>query len=178
MLGSLRGDPLEVFPTYLLRLPRDDARAAVDWATGDLLPKIGRRSLARFADVLSAHVADSPEDCARYLCAAREQGLALKVHAAGERCTEAIRLALAHQAVSVDDLDRIDEAGASTAGRLRTIATLTPGALSKAAAATRPACWPTPAPPSRWPRTSTPTSRALSACRPRSRWPTCAWAFR
>ena len=128
VLASLDGDPLEVFPTFLLRLACEDAQSEVDWAVGDLLPKIGRRGLARFADVLSDHPTHSPEHCARYLRAAREQGLALKIHASGDHCTEAISLALGHDAISVDDLDRVDEAGAQLLAGSRTIATLTAGA--------------------------------------------------
>jgi imidazolonepropionase len=129
VLGSLDGDPLDVFPTFLFQIPQQDREAAVDWAVDEMLPKIRRRRLARFAGALWDHDAASPEQGAHYLRAARELGFALKVLAADGCCSEAISLALAHDATSVDNLDRVTEAGARLMARSRTMAVLTPGTL-------------------------------------------------
>jgi imidazolonepropionase len=128
VLGSLDGDPLDVFPTFLFHIPGENREAAVDWAVNDMLPKIRRRRLACFAGASCNQDPASPGQCGRYLRAARELGFAVKVHDAGGRCPEAISLAVAHDAVSVDGLDRVTGAAADLLARSPTVGVLTPNA--------------------------------------------------
>jgi imidazolonepropionase len=127
VLGSLDGDPLDVLPTYLFRPPLQDRTTAVDRTAGNLLPTIRRRRLARFADLLWEEERPDPELYDRYLGAVRELGFVPKVHTAADCCSEAIRMAVRHNAMSVGSLDQATEADAQLLARSRTMATLTPG---------------------------------------------------
>ena len=86
VLSALKRDPLDVVSTFLLHLPSDEGgeearRQAMESVFTELLPKIGRRRLARFADLVWDSDGVSPEGFARYLELARGLGFACKVHA-------------------------------------------------------------------------------------------------
>ncbi|MCX6630737.1 MAG: amidohydrolase family protein [Candidatus Solibacter sp.] len=54
MLCALRREPLDLIPTFLFRLPSELSGGschATEWVVSDLLPKIRRRGVARFADL-------------------------------------------------------------------------------------------------------------------------------
>src|SRR6185436_5784286 len=40
VFSALRGDPLELIPSFLCRLPRENAAQAAGWIVDELLPKI------------------------------------------------------------------------------------------------------------------------------------------
>ncbi len=126
ILASLDGDPIDLLPTFLLRLPPQDPRAAMEHVIADLLPKILRRRLARFADLALEEGGPPAKVFDEYLDAARDLGFARKVHAAGAaRCSEAIALAVEHHAMSVDGLQRVTDEDARLLAASRTIGTLT-----------------------------------------------------
>ena len=57
VLSALKRDPLDVVTTFLLHLPSDEGgeearRQAMESVSTELLPKIRRRRLARFADLV------------------------------------------------------------------------------------------------------------------------------
>ena len=92
----------------------------------DLLPKVLRRRVASFADLVW--------DCDpallpcfdRYLSAARELGFGCKIHADGADPSGAISLAARHRAASIDHLEHATECDVRQLAELGVIATLLP----------------------------------------------------
>jgi imidazolonepropionase len=127
LLAAVRIDPLEVIPSYLLRLPPATAGDAVDWAVDHLLPRIRRRRSIDFADL-----AWNPDPAVlpyfeRFLAAARILGFASRIHADGPSPDSAVALALSH---GVAGMDHLEHATAEHARRLAAagiVATLLPG---------------------------------------------------
>jgi len=93
----------------------------------ELLPKIGRRRLARFADLVWDTDGVSPEGFARYLELARGLGFACKVHADERSPAAAIATAVEHLVVSIDHLEHATAADVLPLGGCPTMATLLPG---------------------------------------------------
>ena len=134
VLAALQGKPLDVVATLLFRFscagdgsPEAD-RAAAEWMCGELLPKMRRRRLARFADLDWDPEPWRQELFGRFLAVARELGFACKVHAGGDAPAAAVRLAVELQAVSVDHLEHIGLAEVLALARSQTMATLLPSA--------------------------------------------------
>ncbi len=82
VLGALCGDPLDLVPSFFCRLPHHHGPTA-EWILGELLPKIHKRKIARFADIACNRDPALTPFYDRYLCTARELGFACKVHADG-----------------------------------------------------------------------------------------------
>ena len=132
VLSALKRDPLDVVSTFLLHLPPDESgeearRQAIESVLAELLPKIRRRRLARFADLVWDREGASPECFARYLRRARGLGFACKVHADGRSPAAAIATAVEHLAVSVDHLEQATAADVLPLGGCPTMVTLLPG---------------------------------------------------
>jgi imidazolonepropionase len=132
VLSALKRDPLDVVTTFLLRLPSDgrgeEARqAAIEWVCTEFLPKIRRRRLARFADLVWDSDGDSPECFARYLRLARGLGFACKIHAEQRSPAAAIVTAVEHLAVSISHLEHATAADVQPLGGSPTMVTLLPG---------------------------------------------------
>ena len=86
MLWALRRDPLDLIPSFLLRLPREPEGGlahAIEWVVTELLPKIHRRGVARFADLVWDCDPDLLPCFDRYLETARRIGFECKIHADG-----------------------------------------------------------------------------------------------
>ena len=132
VLSALKRDPLDIVTTFLLRLPPegsgDGARqAAVESVFAVLLPKIRRRRLARFADLVWDSDGVTPECFERYLRLARGLGFACKIHADQRSPAAAIIMAVGHLVVSIDHLEHATAADALTLGDSPTMVTLLPG---------------------------------------------------
>ena len=132
VLSALKRDPLDVVATFLLRLPssgtgEEARRQVVESVCADLLPKIRRRRLARFADLVWDSHGVSPECFARYLTLARGLGFACKIHADQRSPAAAIAAAVEHLAVSISHLERATVADVLPLGGAPTMATLLPG---------------------------------------------------
>ena len=134
VLAALQGKPLDVVATLLFRFPRagDGSPkadgAAAEWMCGELMPKIRRRRLARFADLEWDPEPWRQELFRRFLVVARELGFGCKVHADHAMPAPAVRLAVEQQAVSVDHLEHIGLAEVQALACSQTVATLLPGA--------------------------------------------------
>jgi imidazolonepropionase len=131
VLSALKRDPLDVVTTFLLHLPRDEnggeaRRQAMESVSAELLPKIRRRRLARFADLVWDSDGVSPEWFARYLTRARGLGFACKIHADERSPAAAISTAVEHLVVSIDHLEHATAADALPLGGSPTMATLLP----------------------------------------------------
>jgi imidazolonepropionase len=130
VLANLKADPLEVVPTFLLRLPpspdESQLRSAAEWAIGEMLPQIRRRHSARFADLAWEAGTERAALFARYLEAAHGLGFGLKVHADGPGVGAAVFMAVERFATSIDHLECASPEEARLLAGSCTIATLLP----------------------------------------------------
>jgi imidazolonepropionase len=115
-------------PTYLgahaVPPEFDDAGAYLDWAIAEVLPDAAL--IATAADVFLEQGAFDAEQARRYLIAAREAGLALRIH--GDQFTEsgAIPLAVELAARSVDHLEATGPEGIAALARSDVVGVLLP----------------------------------------------------
>jgi imidazolonepropionase len=134
VLSALHRKPLDIVPTYLgahMVPPEFEGRAEdyIDWMRAEMMPRIRRRKLARFADVYCDRKAFSLEEARRYLEAARRMGFELKIHAEQFSHTGAARLGVELGAVSVDHLEWADAADIAALAQSDTVAVLLPGSV-------------------------------------------------
>jgi len=144
-LAELRGPPVEVVPTFLLRLPEAAAgaeleRRAAIWAASDLLPKIWHRGMALHIDL-----AWDPDPTLyplflHYLEAARVQGFARKIHSSPGVPSGEVLTAVENGALSIDHLERAEPAELGLLARCSTVATLLPCEPFCAGTQPAPAC--------------------------------------
>ncbi len=132
LAGELDGQPLDVVPTYMgaLAVPPEYAERPddyIEWICAHMLPKIERRKLARFADVYCGNAGFTLAQAERYLLAAREHGLALKLHVEMFEHTGAAQLGARFGAASVDHLLLATAEDARCLAECATLATLLPG---------------------------------------------------
>jgi len=128
VLAALRDNPLDVVSTFLFHLPPDGAarQDAVERVCGRLLPKVCGRRLARFADVdLDGDGSYGPL-FERFLHAAGQAGMGLKIHGISSAYGRAVAMANGHRAVSVDHVERADPEQALALGSFGGVATLLP----------------------------------------------------
>jgi imidazolonepropionase len=131
VLSTFKDEPVEVIPSFLLRLPpdREQGRAFHDaavWVLDELLPKIRKRRLARFADVVWDGDPLHQEYFDRYLDVARGLGFGCKIHADQLNPRAAMAMAVEHGVVSIDHLEHATEDEAAMLGPAGIIATLLP----------------------------------------------------
>jgi imidazolonepropionase len=134
VLARLAGNPLDIAPTYLgAHVPppeyRGHADAYVEWMGSQVMPRIRRCKLARFADVYCDAGAFTLEQARRYLAHARKAGFELKIHAEQFARTGAALLAVELGAASADHLEQAGEAEIRALAESNTLATLLPGAV-------------------------------------------------
>jgi imidazolonepropionase len=130
-LGLASG--VAVVPTLLAlhALPPQyrDARAAyVREVVADWLPRAAREDLAAAVDVFCERIAFTVGECASVLAAARELGLAVKVHADQLSDGGGAALAARYGALSAEHLEYASEEGVVAMARAGTVAVLLPGA--------------------------------------------------
>jgi imidazolonepropionase len=101
----------------------------LDWMCSHLLPLVKRRKLAQFAAIRCESGGFTPAQAHRYLSAARQLGLALRVDAGAEPEARAISLAVDLGAASVDHVVNPTEKDIGRLAQSDTIATLLPGAV-------------------------------------------------
>jgi imidazolonepropionase len=124
VLAAFKRGPLEVVPTFLLRVPPESENP--EWILTDLLPKIRRRRLARFADLVWDANPSRQEFFGRYLSTARSLGFGCKVHACHD-FPGAAAFAVEHRAATVDHVEDPTPAEANLLAGASTIATVLPG---------------------------------------------------
>lgn len=130
--ARLNRAPLDVVPTFMSprAIPRQfpgDSGEYVSWLCGEFIPRMLHRRLARFADFRCSDQVLSLNDANCYLEAIRDLGFPLKVHAGNCRTGEAVRLAVALDAISIDHLEDAAEKEIELLGRSKTVAVLLPG---------------------------------------------------
>jgi imidazolonepropionase len=114
-----------------LRLPPDREGGctfhdAAVRALDELLPKIRKRGLARFADVVWDGDPEHEAYFDRYLHEARRLGFGCKIHADQLNPRAAMAMAVEHRVVSIDHLEHATEKEAAMLGPAGIIATLLP----------------------------------------------------
>ena len=131
-LSDFQGHPIDVLPTFLLRLPdagtstEMERTEAATWMTDHLLPKIWRRGLALHADLVWDSDSAMYPLFLRYLEAARVLGFARKIHAAEGAPSGEVLTAVENGALSIDHLERAEAVELSLLAHGSTVATLLP----------------------------------------------------
>jgi len=97
--------------------------------TDEMIPRVSREKLARFADIFCEPGVYTLEESRRILGAARAHGLALKLHADELEPGGAAELAAELGATSADHLAAISDAGIRALAASETVATLLPGTM-------------------------------------------------
>ncbi len=126
--------PLEVIRTFLgahVTPPEFSGHADryIDWLISELLPAVAARRLAQFADVYCDEGAYTLAQARRYLSAAKDAGLGLRIHAAQFQDLGAVRMAVELGARSVDHLENLDLRDIDMLARSPVVATLLPGSV-------------------------------------------------
>lgn len=132
VLAGVRNDVQEVIPTLVLRLPRDAesdeaaVRQHVDRLCTELLPKVARRRLARFAAIEVSPSPYWPDSADRLLDAIAQAGLTPKLHGSCESGALAESLARIHPLVSFDHMEQALPEHAAALAAVGAVATLLP----------------------------------------------------
>ncbi|MFN2566760.1 MAG: imidazolonepropionase [Gemmatimonadaceae bacterium] len=129
--------PMRIVPTWLgaheipleYRGIADGRRRYLDLLVNEMLPRVAAERLARFADVFCESGVYTPEESRTVLTAARQAGLALKLHADELTSSGGAELAAALEATSADHLAAVSDAGIAALARAPTVATLLPGTM-------------------------------------------------
>lgn len=95
----------------------------------EMIPRVARQELARFADVFCEPGAYTVAESRLILGAARDAGLGLKLHADELRSSGGAELAAELGATSADHLGAITDDGINALAKSETVATLLPGTL-------------------------------------------------
>jgi imidazolonepropionase len=128
---------ITLVPTFLgaHEIPLE-ARATTDGRSNyisllvhEMIPRVARQELARFADVFCEPGAYTVAESRQILGAARDAGLGLKLHADELRSSGGAELAAELGATSADHLGAITDDGIAALANSETVATLLPGTL-------------------------------------------------
>lgn len=124
--------PIDLVPTLLAAhaIPkewRDNREGYIRLILEEILPRVVERKLATSFDVFCDRGAFTLPETRALLTAAREAGLAVRVHAEEIELTGAAALAAEMGALSADHLEKIDEAGIQAMAKSGTVAVLLPG---------------------------------------------------
>ena len=93
------------------------------------LPKVVEQNIARFADVFCEPGVFTTDETRRILSAARQAGLALKLHADELKAAGGAELAVDLKATSADHLAAVSQQGITALAKGYTVATLLPGTM-------------------------------------------------
>lgn len=103
-------------------------QAYVDMLCSDMLPAIAAEGLADFIDVFCDAGFFTTDQTDQILTAASKYGLRPKIHANELAVSGGVQVGVAHNAVSVDHLERIESEEIKLLSNSNTIATVLPGA--------------------------------------------------
>jgi len=129
VIAALQIGPIEIAPTFLLRIPLGCSDQDAEQIVSELTPRIQRRGLAEFLDLWWDQAASRHELYARYLDSATAFRMARKVHVEGPGCALGLALAIGMGAVSVDHLEHITDDSMRLLASSRTVATLLPAVV-------------------------------------------------
>jgi imidazolonepropionase len=138
VIGRLAADlPMRIVATWLgaHEIPREFRKTDagrndfLDLLTNEMLRQVQRQGIARFADVFCEPGVFTLDETTRILTAARDAGLALKIHADELEPYGGAELAAELGATSADHLAAISEAGVKALAASDVVATLLPGTM-------------------------------------------------
>ena len=126
--------PIKICTTFLgaHALPtefEDDPDGYVSEICNVMIPRIAKAELADAVDVFCETIGFSRAQSARVLAAARQSGLATKMHAEQLSNSGGAALAAEFGALSADHLEYLDDSGAVAMAAAGTVAVLLPGAF-------------------------------------------------
>ena len=128
-LGTLR--KVEIVPTFLgahAVPPGHEAQAYINEVCAVMIPAIAAESLAEAVDIFCENIAFSPAQAQQVFEAAKQHGLAIKIHAEQLSNQYGAELAAHNGALSADHIEHLDEAGRAAMRAAGTVAVLLPGA--------------------------------------------------
>ncbi|MEP4544637.1 MAG: imidazolonepropionase [Saccharospirillum sp.] len=126
--------PVDVMTTFLgaHALPPEYKGRADDYITDvceHMLPALAAEQLVDAVDVFCENIAFSIDQCERVFTASKQHGLPVKGHVEQLSNQHGSELCAQYQALSVDHIEWLDEAGIAAIQRSGTVATLLPGAF-------------------------------------------------
>lgn len=128
-LGVLR--KVEVVPTFLgahAVPPGHEAQAYINEVCAVMIPAIAAEGLAEAVDIFCENIAFSPAQAQQVFEAAKQHGMAIKIHAEQLSNQHGAELAAKHGALSADHIEHLDQAGIDAMRVSGTVAVLLPGA--------------------------------------------------
>ena len=128
-LGELR--KVEIVPTFLgahAVPPGHEAQAYINEVCAVMIPAIATEHLAEAVDIFCEDIAFSPAQAQQVFDAAKQHGLAIKIHAEQLSNQHGAELAAHNGALSADHIEHLDEAGIAAMQAAGTVAVLLPGA--------------------------------------------------
>ncbi|QHB71816.1 imidazolonepropionase [Stenotrophomonas sp. 364] len=129
-LGHLRA--VEIVPTFLgahAIPPGRDAQEYIDEVCNAMIPAVAAQGLAEAVDVFCENIAFSAAQAEQVFVAARQHGLAIKIHAEQLSNQHGAALAARHGALSADHIEHLDAEGIAAMAAAGTVAVLLPGAF-------------------------------------------------
>lgn len=129
-LGDVRA--VEVVPTFLgahAVPPGRDAQDYIDEVCTVMIPAVAAQQLAEAVDVFCENIAFSPAQAEQVFVAARQHGLAVKIHAEQLSNQHGAALAARYGALSADHIEHLDDDGIAAMRTAGTVAVLLPGAF-------------------------------------------------
>ncbi len=100
----------------------------VDYLIADMLPAVAAEGLAQYVDVFCDRGFFTVDETSRILDAASRYGMKPKIHANELDCSGGVQVGVAHNAVSVDHLERMGDEEIEVLRGSDTVATMLPGA--------------------------------------------------
>lgn len=100
----------------------------VDYLIAEMLPAVAAEGLARYVDVFCDRGFFTVGETARILEAAARYGMKPKIHANELDCSGGVQTGVAHDAISVDHLERMGDEEIEVLRGADTVATMLPGA--------------------------------------------------
>ncbi len=128
-LGELR--KVEVVPTFLgahAVPPGHEAQAYINEVCAAMIPAIAAEGLAEAVDIFCENIAFTTAQAQQVFEAARQHGLAIKIHAEQLSNQHGAALAAHFGALSADHIEFLDAAGIAAMHKSGTVAVLLPGA--------------------------------------------------
>ena len=124
--------PLEIRATFLGahavgRAYQGRQSEYVDLVINEMIPEVGREGLADFIDVFCDEGFFTPEETARILKAGARYGLRPKIHAEELAASGGIAVAVEHNALSIDHLERMPDSAIPLLQQSDVMPTLLPG---------------------------------------------------
>jgi len=107
---------------------KDNRQAYIDLIINEMLPAIAKEGLADYIDVFCEKVAFSVAETEQLMEAGAKYGLQPKIHTNQFNCMGGIEASVAHQALSVDHLEVINDQEIACLLESNTMATLLPSA--------------------------------------------------